>query len=152
VSRRYARNNAEAARLGIPTYYQAHRSKEAAEARGLPQSLLRGHPRRDRGEASLTEVRGLIGGLFGAGLRPMLIVSGGQAVTVTPATKAQASMIGAYHNAIKKYFDSGDTSDLARFRGRTVAGFELDAEPDDLDDLARTGQLDVETIYTEVAA
>jgi len=45
VSRHYARNNAEAARLGVPTYYQARRSKEAAERRGLAQSVVRGHAR-----------------------------------------------------------------------------------------------------------
>jgi len=79
---------------------------------------------------SRSEVCRVVGGLFGAGLRPMVIVSGGQAVTVTPTTKAQAKVIEAYHDAVKRYLDLGDTSGLARLRGRTVTGFERDTDKD----------------------
>ena len=64
MARKYARTNAEAARLGIPTWNQAKRSKEAAAERGVSQAVLRGHARRAKGEIGIREIGRALRELF----------------------------------------------------------------------------------------
>jgi hypothetical protein len=78
--------------------------------------------------------------------RPMFIYSAGRRVDVDVRGSRQASVVGRYHAAIHATL-RGDPRKLRQFAGRKVAGFELEADLDVIEELARRGALDVETIY-----
>ena len=67
--------------------------------------------------------------------------------TVTVRGSRQATVIAEHWNAIRRYVNSGDDSELRRFYGRTVGGVELESDPDVIDQLAAVGALDFEDIY-----
>jgi hypothetical protein len=79
--------------------------------------------------------------------RPMVVYSAGDVVAVDVRGSRKASEVGAYHNAVRHYLDTGDEGPLRRFAGKTVAGVEYEADPDVLDEMARRRQLNVESIY-----
>lgn len=83
--------------------------------------------------------------------RPMFVNSGGLVVPVDVRGSRKASEVSAYHRAVRRYLDSGDDRDLNRFASRTVAGVEYETDPDVLDEMARRGQLSIESIYQAVA-
>ena len=83
--------------------------------------------------------------------RPMYVYSAGQAVPLDVRGSRAASTIGRYHSAIGHYLNTGDESRLARFNGQTVGGVELETDPDVIDDLARRGRFDFESIYRMVS-
>jgi hypothetical protein len=83
--------------------------------------------------------------------RPMYVYSGGQAVPVDVRGSRTASIVGRYHSAIGHYLNTGDDSRLTRFAGQTVGGVELEADPEVIDELARRGRFDFESIYRMVA-
>jgi len=63
-----------------------------------------------------------------------------------------ASMIGKYLNAVKKYRNSGDSSALAKFRGKTIRALdgsrhEFLTDTNSLDRLAGAALLGVEGLY-----
>lgn len=67
--------------------------------------------------------------------RVMWIISDGKRVSVEIKDSRTASRIGKYHNAIKKYLNTGDASELEKFAGKTVKDaqgntyvFETDTE------------------------
>lgn len=59
------------------------------------------------------------------------------------------SLIGAHHQAIKQYLgpEGGDPSVLEQFRGKRLAGVELETDPDRIEEIWRRGQLDFLEIY-----
>lgn len=72
--------------------------------------------------------------------RVMKINTNGKVKSIEINDSRTASLIGRYHNAVKKYIDTGDSKDLARFEGKTVKDvngnlytFETDTEA--LDDI-----------------
>lgn len=83
--------------------------------------------------------------------RPMYVYSAGQAVGVDVRGSRTASTIGRYHSAIGHYLNTGDDSRLLRFAGQSVGGVELEADPDVIDELARRGRFDFESIYRMVS-
>jgi hypothetical protein len=83
--------------------------------------------------------------------RPMVVHSGGEVVLVDVRGSRKASEVGAYHSAVRHYLETGDEEPLRRFAGKTVAGFEYETDPDFLDEMARRGQLSIESIYQAVA-
>lgn len=84
-------------------------------------------------------------------LRPMYIYSDGQRVHTTVRGSRIASDIGRYHSAVGHYLNTGDDSRLRRFRGVTIQGVELETDPDVIDDLARRGVFEFESIYRMVS-
>ena len=72
-------------------------------------------------------------------------------VTVAVRGSRQASVIGAYWNAVNRYVAHGDPQPLRRFTGVVVAGVELETDLDVIDGLARAGELEFEDIYEGVA-
>ena len=82
--------------------------------------------------------------------RSMYIYSAGSAVTVDVRGSKVASLVGQYHAAIKRYLEHGDEAALLRFKGKMVGGFELEADLDVIDELARRGGFDFESIYRMV--
>jgi hypothetical protein len=83
--------------------------------------------------------------------RPMYVYSVGQATAVDVRGSRTASVIGRYHSAIGHYLKTGDESRLSRFNGQTVGGVELETDADVIDDLARRGRFDFESIYRMVS-
>ena len=79
--------------------------------------------------------------------RAMYIFSGGEIVPVTVRGSRKASEVSAYHHAVRYYLDTGLTDRLRPFVGKTVDGVEYDTDPDVLDEIARRGQLSIESIY-----
>lgn len=68
---------------------------------------------------------------------------------VTPLSNYEASLIGSHANAIKAFINTGDVDALDAFRGVTVGGRRLETDPDELESLARDGELSYEDIYEE---
>lgn len=67
--------------------------------------------------------------------RVMKINENGKCISIEVNDSRTASLIGRYHNAVKKYLDTGDTSGLEKFKGKTVKDangnlhvFETDTE------------------------
>jgi hypothetical protein len=78
--------------------------------------------------------------------RRMTIISGGRSVDVDVRGSRQASLVGKYWNAYQQYLE-GDDDALRPFAGQTVGGYELEVDTDVLDELARRGGIDFESIY-----
>jgi hypothetical protein len=82
--------------------------------------------------------------------RPMFVYSAGKAEPVDVRGDKVASEIGRYHSAIQHYLRTGDSSRLAKFRGKSVGGLELETDLDFIDELARRGSFTFESIYRMV--
>ena len=82
-------------------------------------------------------------------LRRMRAVTTDGVMMVTPFSREEASLIGRHHNAVKAFINEGDEEALLPFRKVTVGGRRLQTDPDELENLARDGQLDYENIYDE---
>jgi hypothetical protein len=83
--------------------------------------------------------------------RPMRVLTNVGIVEVGVSGSRQASLIGAYWNAVDHYLRSGDDSTLRGFAGRSVAGVEFETDLTVIDELASRGELEFESIY-ELAA
>jgi hypothetical protein len=59
----------------------------------------------------------------------------------------ERSLAGSHWNEVKRYLGTGETGRLDEFEGRTVAGFELETDPDVIDEREADGELDIERIY-----
>ena len=82
----------------------------------------------------------------------MMNVLGPQGTTtITVRGSRKASAVADHWNAVHHYLDTGDDSALRGFYGVSVAGVELESDPDVIDRLASIGVLDFEDIY-ELAA
>ena len=57
------------------------------------------------------------------------------------------SIVGSHWNPVKTFLYTGETEELERYRGDRVAGFRLMTDPDEIERLARIGELDLEDIY-----
>jgi hypothetical protein len=83
--------------------------------------------------------------------RPMYVYSAGQVVPVDVRGSLRASTVGRYHAAVQQYLNTGDDSRLRRLAGVTVGGVELETDLDVLDELARRGAFNFESIYRMVS-
>lgn len=82
--------------------------------------------------------------------RPMVVYSEGDVVPADVRGSHKAAELSDYHRAVGHYINIGDDEPLRRFTGKTVAGVEYETDPDVLDEMARRGQLDIESIYQVV--
>ncbi len=55
-------------------------------------------------------------------------------------------------SAVKVYLDTGDETVLEKFKGKKIAGYELEADPDMLAEMLSAGYLDGVVFYWEIAA
>jgi hypothetical protein len=117
----------EARRRGVTPYTVR---KERGLAKGLSIGQAVGHAR--KGQPSIRSINA----------RPMPVPSGGQISQARPASSAQRSLIGSYHNAVRAALDTGDESLLDRFRGKVIDGFELECDLDVLEQMGLEGKLD----------
>jgi hypothetical protein len=72
-------------------------------------------------------------------------------VDLTVTRPEDASAIGRHWNAVQRFLEAGDTSGLRSFRRRTVRGHSFATDPDEIERMARIGDLDIEDIYEEIA-
>jgi hypothetical protein len=88
-------------------------------------------------------------------LRVMVVPAPGGKLEVGIRSAREATLISEYDNAVRRYVYTGDPSDLARFKGRsiTVNGEKIEFLTDlrQLDRLAHAGELSFESIYARVA-
>jgi hypothetical protein len=82
--------------------------------------------------------------------RPLFVYSGGRRVDVDVRGSRKASLVGAYHGAVRRYLATGEQEELRPFVGRTVAGVELEADPEVIEDIAHRGGFDFDSIYRMV--
>jgi hypothetical protein len=82
--------------------------------------------------------------------RQMRVLAAGGVVEVTVTSSQRASIVGHHWVAVRTYLHVGDVRVLEPFRGVTVAGVELESDPDAIDELARRGRFDFSSIYTRV--
>jgi hypothetical protein len=61
-----------------------------------------------------------------------------------------ATIVGRHWNAVRRYLEYGDETDLSNFQGVTVAGRFLETDPDVIDWHALRGDVRFEAIYDEV--
>jgi transposase-like protein len=82
--------------------------------------------------------------------RPLVLVTtSGEKIALVRSAR-QASIVGAHHDAIGRYKETGEASVLVPFRGVRVAGFELETDPERLYRLYSGGStydVGVEGIY-----
>lgn len=79
--------------------------------------------------------------------RPMVVYSNGAVTNIDVRGSRKASEVGAYHAAVRYFLATGDESSLRRFEGRRVASVPYETDPSVLEEMARRGQLDVDSIY-----
>ena len=79
--------------------------------------------------------------------RPMIVYSNGSIVEIDVRGSRKASELGAYHVAVGAFLASGDESVLSRFEERRVGGRTYETDPTVLEEMARRGQLDMDSIY-----
>lgn len=64
-------------------------------------------------------------------------------------TSKARSVVGSYWNAVQDYLSTGRTDELKRFSRMRIRGRRLLTDPDEIERLARIGDLDIEDIYEE---
>jgi hypothetical protein len=79
--------------------------------------------------------------------RRMRVLSTAGEIFVDVPSSTQATRNARHANAVKKYRDTGDPTDLAQFRGKKVAGHELETDLAVLTARARADELDVLELY-----
>lgn len=66
-------------------------------------------------------------------------------------TDEGASLVGTHHNAIRRGLETGDYEPLRRFKGKALWQgddyFELETDPEVIEDLANAGDLGYDDIY-----
>jgi hypothetical protein len=79
--------------------------------------------------------------------RRMTVVTPNGPTLVEIRGSRTASMVGKHANAVRKFVETGDSSDLKAFRDKRVGGQPLATDPEKLRQLARRGEVDFEDIY-----
>jgi hypothetical protein len=79
--------------------------------------------------------------------RPMVVYSNGAVAEIDVRGSRKASELSAYHSTVRHFLDTGDENGLRRFEGKRVAGAPYETDPSVLEEMARRGQLDVDSIY-----
>jgi hypothetical protein len=77
----------------------------------------------------------------------MIVYSDGNVVEVDVRGSRKASELGAYHAAVSAFLATGDEEVLRQFERRGVGGYAYETDPTVLEEMARRGQLDMESIY-----
>ena len=83
------------------------------------------------------------------GRPPMRAITRQGLVLLPGLSDSDASLVGRHDNAVRRYLDTGDDSDLQEFDDVTVAGHELETSLDALDFYALINDIRFEDIYEE---
>jgi hypothetical protein len=73
--------------------------------------------------------------------RTMLINVDGREVSITVNDSRTASKIGRYHNAVKKYLETGDDTELKKYEGKTIKDAQgnnhtFETDPEVIDEIS----------------
>lgn len=60
-----------------------------------------------------------------------------------------ASQVGHYWNAVRHYLYTGETDQLTEFEGTSINFHRLLTDPDRIDEWARRGELELDSIYED---
>jgi hypothetical protein len=61
------------------------------------------------------------------------------------------SVVGGHWNAIQAFLATGDTDPLEPYTTSVINGYLLLTDPDEIERLARIGELDIDDIYGELS-
>jgi hypothetical protein len=64
-------------------------------------------------------------------------------------TSEARSAVGSYWNAVQHFLSTGEVEALDPYQGTTINGRRLLTDPDEIERLARIGELDLDDIYQE---
>jgi hypothetical protein len=64
-------------------------------------------------------------------------------------TPAGRSMVGQYWNAVQRFLATGETEPLEPFQATLIRDRLLLTDPDEIERLARIGEIDIDDIYAE---
>jgi hypothetical protein len=79
----------------------------------------------------------------------MRILTTGGVTDVELAASRTRSVVGNHWDAIQAFLYTGETEQLEPYRRLRVAGHQLLTDPDEIERLARLGELDVDGIYED---
>ena len=79
--------------------------------------------------------------------RMRMLARGLGRIWVEPRNDEEASDIGSYWNAARKFARTGDDSDLWPFEGLFIGEYEFETDPDEIEFWALRGELEFEDIY-----
>jgi len=79
--------------------------------------------------------------------RPMFVNSNGEVVPVDVRGSRKASELSRYHFAVEHYLATGDDIPLLQFAGKSVGGLPYEIDGTVLEEMARRGQLNIDSIY-----
>ena len=82
--------------------------------------------------------------------RMRIIARGIGPVYTDVRTEDEASVIGSYWNAVRRFVRTGDASDLGDFEGVRIGEYELETDPGEIEYWAAAGELEFEDIYEGV--
>ena len=63
-------------------------------------------------------------------------------------TPQERKTLGSYWNAVQKVLTNRDPWAATEFEGETIAGISLPTDPDEIEQLAFEGELDIDQFYT----
>jgi len=66
-------------------------------------------------------------------------------------TSEARSAVGSYWNAVQHYLSTGEADELERFSRTLIRGRRVLTDLDEIERLARIGDLDIEDIYEDLA-
>ncbi len=62
-------------------------------------------------------------------------------------SKAERTLVGRHHNAVKHFLETGDASRLRKFEGVSVNGVEFETDLSEIEESALENELDFENVY-----
>lgn len=89
-------------------------------------------------------------------LRPLVVPSSQGLAEIATRDSRSATIVGEYWNAVNHYLETGDDTELARFRGVTITAAQGNAVPlltdtDELERLGSVGILSFQSIYARAS-
>jgi hypothetical protein len=81
--------------------------------------------------------------------RRMYVLGPQGTMSVSVVGSEDATVVAEHWNAVKRYLNTGDDSQLRRFQGVSIAEVELETDLDEIDRLASLGVLEFEHIYEQ---
>ncbi len=82
--------------------------------------------------------------------RQMTILTPEGLQSVNVGSSLEASKVGEYMNAVKHFLNTGDTTRLRKFQGKSIAGRPLLTDPQTIENLAFRHELEFEDIYQSI--
>ncbi len=89
-------------------------------------------------------------------LRMLVVPTREGLAEIATRSSREATQLAEYWEAVQWFIDTGDTSKLRAFRGKSVSGADgsrlpLITDPDELERLGNVGELSFESIYAKAA-